>query len=140
MSKFDLSVCLPDRIAFKGQVDHVCFTTFVGQMEVHEGHEDMLTVIEPGVLFFSVDNVFTYFMSGRGVACIEGKKVSIAIDILDEGSAVDAERAKKALTRAEERLSAKDIQTIDYERAKRSLERAKARLHAHETYLSHKSH
>ena len=67
-------------------------------------------------------------MSG-GFAEVTGEKVTIVAESAEKGREIDVDRAKRALERAEKRLTAAKTENIDWARAeaamRRSLMRAK---------------
>lgn len=82
-----------------------------------------------GVLQVNKANAKTFFAVFGGVASMEGGILTIASPLIEEGSSIDAARAKESKERAEKRLMEKD-EEIDLARAKASLNRALTRLSA----------
>jgi len=134
MAEFHLSIFLPEKVAFKGPVDEATLRTVSGESTILADHEEFVTVVRPGILHFVKGGVHTFYFVNGGTAHLSHKKdethLSIAVNLLEEPSQIDAERAKRAFQRATERLQKKEDEEIDLNRATQALERASARLEA----------
>lgn len=80
-----------------------------------------------GVLQLDKGNSKQYFAVFGGVASMEKGILTVASPLIEEGSSIDAARAKESKERAEKRLQGK-LEEIDVARAKASLSRALTRL------------
>ncbi len=80
-----------------------------------------------GVLQLNKADSKAYFAVFGGVASMENGVLTIASPLIEEGSSIDAARAKESKERAEKRLMEK-AEEIDLTRAKASLNRALTRL------------
>jgi len=136
MSKtFKLSIVTPERQAVSLDADSVILPGLMGSFGVLAEHAPMLTALKPGVVKVEHGNVCDLYACAGGFAEVAGDKLVVLADGLEAAGDIDADRAKKALQRAEERL-AKRAEGIDLDRAQKALERARARLVALESQLA----
>lgn len=102
-----------------------------GVFTVLPGHTPLLTTLREGVVVaYPPDGDRQYFAVHRGFCEVADNKITILADVMEIQSAIDEERAKAALKRAEERLDKPDRE-IDVARAEAAMARARARLDAH---------
>ncbi|MES2613857.1 MAG: ATP synthase F1 subunit epsilon [Bdellovibrionota bacterium] len=115
-------------------VTEIYFPAECGVIGVLPGHAPMVTAVHTGVVIYSQKNVSGFFKVTGGVAEISESSVTLLVDVGEEASNIDLERAKRALERAEGRLAAKDLGNIDTKRAEAAKARAKARIEAAALY------
>lgn len=111
-------------------VTEVYFPAEYGVLGVLPGHAPMITAVGTGVVLYSQDNIAGLLKVAGGVADVSGDTVTLMVDVGEEASFIDVDRAQRALDRAESRLAAKDLGHIDVRRAQHSKARAMARLEA----------
>ena len=129
MGKLNLEIITPQKVTVSEEVDSVVAPGSLGEFGVLEGHVPFLTGIMPGEVHYSSGEKLEYLAVTSGFVEISNDKVSILVDAAEKGTDIDAERARKAMERANERL-AKDRGTkdIDFVRAELALRRAIARI------------
>jgi F-type H+-transporting ATPase subunit epsilon len=115
-------------------VTEVYFPVDTGSIGVMPGHAPMVTAVGTGVVLYTQENVSGFLKVTGGVAEISGNAVTLLVDVGEEASHIDLERAKRSLERAEARLAAKDLGNVDVKRAQISKEKALARIQAAELY------
>lgn len=99
-----------------------------GLFTVLPGHTPLLTTLREGVVIaYRPEGGQQYFAVHRGFCEVADNKITILADVLETSGAIDEERAKAALKRAEERLE-KPSSAIDVARAEAAMARAQARL------------
>jgi F-type H+-transporting ATPase subunit epsilon len=129
MDKLHLEVVTPARVVLEKDVDSVVAPGSEGEFGVLPGHVSFLSGIVPGELRYTTDSEKETLVVTTGFAEVFKNKVSILVDAAEKASEIDAERAKKALERAKERLSHdRSDKDIDFVRAEAALRRAVARL------------
>jgi F0F1-type ATP synthase epsilon subunit len=85
--KLHLTLSMPERTVFSGYVDGIYFRSAVGTLGVLPFHEPMVTLVSDGMLYFYVQDVYTYYHVNHGIAQVkEGNQVSISVELLDETS------------------------------------------------------
>lgn len=117
-------------------VTEVYFPAEYGNLGVLPGHAPMITAVGTGVVLYSQSNISGFLKVTGGVAEISGHAVTLLVDVGEEASHIDLERAKRSLERAEARLVAKDLGNVDVKRAQSAKSRAQARIEAAELYQS----
>jgi len=127
MDTFKLKVVTPERIFFEDDVEMVEFNTTEGEIGIYKNHVPTTVIIKPGVLTI-------YMASGEKKAALhEGfveilqDSVTILAEVIEWPEEIELDRAEKAKSRAEGRLSAREAGT-DINRASAALLRAVARI------------
>ena len=129
MGRLFLEIVTPEKIVVSQEVDSVVAPGSDGEFGVLPGHIHFLTGIVPGELRYNTDTGKESMAVTTGFAEVSNDKVSILVDAAEKTSEIDAERARKAMERARERLGkdrrAEDIDTL---RAEAALRRAIVRI------------
>jgi F-type H+-transporting ATPase subunit epsilon len=129
MGRLFLEIVTPEKIMVSQEVDSVVAPGSDGEFGVLPGHIHFLTGIVPGELRYNTDTGKESMAVTTGFAEVSNDKVSILVDAAEKTSEIDAERARKAMERARERLGkdrrAEDIDTL---RAEAALRRAIVRI------------
>ncbi|MCI9664355.1 MAG: ATP synthase F1 subunit epsilon [Lachnospiraceae bacterium] len=124
---FSLRIITPDRVFYKGEVSMVEFNTIEGEIGVLKKHVPTTVIISPGILTITEAEGTKEAALHAGFAEILQDEVVILAEIIEWPVEIDAERAKRAKERAEERLRTKTPET-DILRAQTALQRALARI------------
>jgi F-type H+-transporting ATPase subunit epsilon len=129
MDKLHLEVVTPARVVLEKDVDSVVAPGSEGEFGVLPGHVSFLSGIVPGELRYTAGSEQEVLSVTAGFAEVFKNKVSILVDAAERVTEIDAERARKAMERAKERLSRdRSDKEIDFARAEAALRRAVARL------------
>ena len=137
MPQLNLEILTPDKLSYSGEVEAVTVPGTVGSFQVLYNHAPLLSTIDIGAIKVEVSKDKTiYFATGGGTIEVLNNKIKILADCLEQVSEIDVERAKKALTRAQERLEKKHIEKIDVPRAEAALARANNRIKIYEKYFN----
>lgn len=119
----------PARVVLEKDVDMVVAPGTEGEFGVLPGHVSFLSGIVPGELRYTAGSEKEVLAVTAGFAEVFKNKVSILVDAAERAGEIDAERARKAMERAKERLSReRSDKDIDFSRAEAALRRAVARL------------
>lgn len=124
---FSLRIITPDRVFYKGEVSMVEFNTIEGEIGVLKKHVPTTVIVSPGILTITEAEGTKEAALHAGFAEILQDEVVILAEIIEWPVEIDAERAKRAKERAEERLHTKTPET-DILRAQTALQRALARI------------
>ena len=118
----------PSKFGIEKECRLVVLPTAEGEVGIEEGHAYMMATIAPGELriYDDDDEVLVWAISG-GVADARPTHVRVLADAIEEKSAIDLERAQRALERAEKRLKA-SADGVDFDRAQAALARAINRI------------
>ena len=135
MDSIHLIILTPSKkLLDEKNVSEVFFPADYGVVGVLPGHAPMVTTVGTGVVLYSQETVSGFYKVTGGVAEICNNSVTLLVDVGEEASNIDLDRAKRSLERADGRLAAKDLGNIDVKRAQSSKERATARIQAAELY------
>ena len=128
--KLRLKIVTPTKPVFDGDVDMVIMHTSDGQIGVLAGHQPVTTVMGYGLLRVYNDEKIEYFAVFGGFAEINSQGTTILADIAECPNEIDAERAKRAIERAERRKT-EQKSDLDEKRLKMALRKASVRLELH---------
>jgi len=124
-----LEVVTPEKYVVDEDVQIAVAPGELGEFGVLIGHTPFLTTLKTGTVRYTDvnGNERFVFVSG-GFAEALPDKVTVLAESAERRRDIDAERAKAAVERAQERLAQEKAEHIDFERAKAALERALNRL------------
>lgn len=126
--KFKVEIVTPERVFFSGEAESLVVPAQRGYLGILAGRAPLLGMMIPGEISIRrPDGTELHFATGGGFLEVTPAKTVLLTDSVEEVSAIDVERARKALARARERLASRDP-GLDQERARAALERARNRL------------
>jgi F-type H+-transporting ATPase subunit epsilon len=129
MGKLYLEVVTPARVVVSREVDIVVAPGSGGEFGVLPEHVTFLTGIVPGELRYASGPEKGSLAVTTGFAEVSNNKVSVLVEAAEKSDDIDADRAKRAMERAKERLTLdRGRKDIDFLRAEVALKRAVARL------------
>ena len=124
-----IKIITHEKIVFDGEVDEIVAKSKDGEFGVLPNHVPCMKVLEIGVARLKKDGKTQYFTVMGGIFQFKNNEALILTDIAESGAEIDINRARLALTRAEEKL--KDhIAEEDAKRAEAAKARAMVRLKA----------
>ena len=125
----NIKVLSPERILFRGTAKSVGLPGALGYMTLLPGHATMVAELDVGLLVLETDSQSgdKLFISG-GFVDVSNEGVTVLANVIEKASEINAERAKKALLRADERLNANKAADVDVPRALTAKKRAQQRL------------
>jgi F-type H+-transporting ATPase subunit epsilon len=130
--QLQLKILSPSRILYRGEAASVGIPGELGYMTLLPGHASMVAALDIGALDLIKQGETSekLFIAG-GFVDIANDGVTILADVVEKSSEINIDRAKKALSRADERLAgrlrATDEKT-DLVRALAAKKRAQYRL------------
>ncbi|MBQ7199150.1 MAG: F0F1 ATP synthase subunit epsilon [Selenomonadaceae bacterium] len=133
MSTIKLELVTPDGgKVFAHEIEMLIVRSTAGELGILPKHANLLTELQPHAMRVKADGTETLVAIGGGFMEVTPEKITILADSAEMAEGIDAERAKAAYKRAEDRIAAyknspKDSD-IDIKRAEAALARAKARL------------
>ena len=129
MKELILEVITPSKAAFSGAVKAVVLPGSAGGFEVLYNHAPIMSSLDIGLVKITEqnDSVSTYTTSG-GTVQVSENKILVLAESFESKEQIDAERARKSMERAKERLAIKFKPEIDEVRAEAALRRAVNRL------------
>jgi F-type H+-transporting ATPase subunit epsilon len=131
MSQGELTVKIlsPERILFRGTAKSLGLPGVLGYMTLLPGHAPMVAELDSGVMALEAEgsSVEKLFVTG-GFVDVGSDGITVLADVAEKASEINVERAKKALGRAEERLTGHKAQDVDVPRALSAKKRAAHRI------------
>jgi F-type H+-transporting ATPase subunit epsilon len=126
--QFQIKVLSPERILYRGVVGSLGLPGKLGYMTLLPGHAAMVAQLDAGVLVFeSEGRVERMFVTG-GFVDVADNTATVLAEIVEKPVEISVERAKKALDRADQRLTSSKDLSIDVPRALAAKKRATMRL------------
>ena len=131
-NKLKLDIVTPYGLILSEDVEEVTCTGSEGDFGVLPGHVPFFTTLKVGMLAYKKGTATKYVFVNWGYAEVGPDRVMVRADSAEKSEDIDADRAKAAMKRAEERL--KKTEEFDFARASSSLERAVARVQIAEKF------
>lgn len=122
-----LEIVTPERPLVRETVDEVTLPGAEGELGILPGHTPLLTTLKVGVLSYRKGDERSYVAIAYGFAEALADRVTVLAQVAERAEEIDVTKAKAALERAEQRLSAGGPQT-DLDAARESQARAATRL------------
>lgn len=123
MKQFKLSIITPEATIYDNFVNEVVLPTKMGEIGVLAGHENLVTILEPGEICIKKEDENTEIATLGGFVEIANGNVKVLSDSAVRSEAIDAIKAEEAKRKAEQILqnAQDDIEIAD---ASASLEKA----------------
>jgi F-type H+-transporting ATPase subunit epsilon len=129
--QLQLKILSPDRIIYRGPANSIGLPGELGYMTVLPGHAAMVATLDIGTLALEKDSggLEKLFIAG-GFVDVGTDGVTVLADVVEKSTEINVERAKKALARAEERLTStkRTDDAVDLTRALAAKKRAQCRI------------
>ena len=127
MSKnLKITIVTPGKEAITYEAESLRTNMRDGQIEFKYNHTPIIVGTIPTTTIIKADNKTEYLFTSSGIVYVKDNEIKFCCDSAEVASEIDRERAISAKERAEKRLN--DKKDIDIERAKRALARANARI------------
>ena len=136
MSKFYLKVISSNRIFYEGFCTCLIIPSVDGEKAIMAHHEEVIVAVDNGEMRMQKDEGgdWSYAVLGKGFCMVANNRVTVLADTVERPEEVDANRAKEALERAQERLRQK--QSIqEYHMTQAAMARALTRLKETEKFV-----
>jgi F-type H+-transporting ATPase subunit epsilon len=124
---FQLEIVTPEKKVVETAAEEIQIPGKNGYLGVLPGHAPLITELAVGEIKFHAGAEEQRLAVAWGFAEVLPDKVTILAESAERPGEIDVERARKAKTRAEERLSSGDP-NVDVERALNALHKSDARL------------
>jgi F-type H+-transporting ATPase subunit epsilon len=125
--KLTLEITTPERLVLTVDADEVVLPSTEGSMGALPGHAALLAALEAGEVSYRVGSDRKFLAVSGGFAEVLSDRVQILAQSCESAEEIDVDRARKAETRAQERLDSHQ-DDIDLARARASLSRAHCRI------------
>ena len=136
MSKFYVKIISSDRIFYEGFCHCLIVPAVDGEQAIMAHHEETIIAVQNGEMRMQKEEggEWTYAVLGKGFCMAANNRVTVLADTVERPEEVDANRAKEALERAQERLGQK--QSIqEYHMTQAAMARALTRLKETEKFV-----
>ena len=134
MSELNLEIVTPDKPIFNEVVESVTIPGTMGSFQILKNHAPIISTFDVGVVTVNSGNEPAYFSTSGGTVEVNNNKVLVLADSIEPIDQIDIDRAEKAKERAEEILKRKKEEDVDELRAATALTRALNRINAKEKY------
>ena len=126
--KLKLSVVTPQKQLISEEVDQVNAPGSEGDFGILYDHAPFLTNLRSGQLSYENDGESTTLVIGGGYLEVTDNRVTILAETGEFLHEIDRERAERARSQAEEKLSNPDLSEEEFSETQKKLFRAIARL------------
>ena len=136
MSKFYLKVISSNRIFYEGFCTCLIIPSVDGEKAIMAHHEEVIVAVDNGEMRMQKEEggEWSYAVLGKGFCMVANNRVTVLADTVERPEEVDANRAKEAMERAQERLRQK--QSIqEYHMTQAAMARALTRLKETEKFV-----
>ena len=136
MSKFYLKVISSNHIFYEGFCTCLIIPSVDGEKAIMAHHEEVIVAVDNGEMRMQKEEggEWSYAVLGKGFCMVANNRVTVLADTVERPEEVDANRAKEALERAQERLRQK--QSIqEYHMNQAAMARALTRLKETEKFV-----
>ena len=136
MSKFFVKIISSNRIFYEGFCHCLIVPAVDGEQAIMAHHEETIIAVQNGEMRMQKEEggEWTYAVLGKGFCMAANNRVTVLADTVERPEEVDANRAKEALERAQERLRQK--QSIqEYHMTQAAMARALTRLKETEKFV-----
>tara|TARA_Y100000996_G_scaffold149709_1_gene115276 strand:+ start:110 stop:532 length:423 start_codon:yes stop_codon:yes gene_type:complete len=103
--QLQLEVVTPQRTILTETVDTIILPGIQGEMGILPEHVPLLTVMDSGILSYTLDNNTISIAVHEGYAQVDGKCVRVLVELAEKPDEIDLERAKQAEFKAKKELS-----------------------------------
>ena len=136
MSKFYLKVISSNRIFYEGFCTCLIIPSVDGEKAIMAHHEEVIVAVDNGEMRMQKEEggEWSYAVLGKGFCMVANNRVTVLADTVERPEEVDANRAKEALERAQERLRQKQC-IHEYHMTQAAMARALTRLKETEKFV-----
>tara|TARA_B100001750_G_scaffold245972_1_gene266975 strand:- start:34 stop:435 length:402 start_codon:yes stop_codon:yes gene_type:complete len=122
---FELNIITPINTFSFDEVEYLRAPSIEGLFGVMKGHIPSIIALDIGEIKIIKDNKEIFFSTSGGFADINDNKVVLVLETVEEGTAIDLQRAEESLEKSIKYLNDK---SSDINRAMDAIKRAKNRI------------
>lgn len=131
-----LEIVTPEKSVVSDEAKIVMAPGSLGEFGVLSGHTPFMTSLKVGAVHYEdASGTERFVFVSGGFAEAMPDRVTILADSAERRRDIDLERAKQAMSRAEERLAKESVEDLDFVRAQAALMRAITRIRLAQTRL-----
>jgi F-type H+-transporting ATPase subunit epsilon len=124
---FFLEIVTPDKKFFSDDVEMLVLNTPDGEIGILSNHMPLVVAVSIGTIRVQKDGKWLEAVLSEGFLEFAQEKAIIFVDTAEWPDEIDANRAKAAAERAQERLE-RQLSNVEFIRSQAALQRAMARL------------
>lgn len=126
--KLKLELVTPYRKVLTLDVDEITAPGTLGELGILPGHTPLLTTLKIGELSFKQNGKVSFVAVNWGYLEVAEDQVTILVDTAEKADEIDLERAKAALSRAEDALRKLEPEDVKHHIMETALMRAVIRI------------
>ena len=126
--KLKLEMVTPYKRVLSEEVDEVTAPGAIGEFGVLPDHTSLLTTLKVGELTYKKDSETFHVAVNWGYVEVEDNVMTVLVETAEPADQIDVERAKAALSRAEEALKKLTSEDKEFKIMECALERALIRV------------
>jgi F-type H+-transporting ATPase subunit epsilon len=126
--KLKLEMVTPYKRVLSEEVDEVTAPGTIGEFGVLPDHTPLLTTLKVGELTYKKDGETFHVAVNWGYVEVEDNVMTVLVETAEPADQIDVERAKEAISRAEEALKKLTSEDKDFKIMEAALERAVIRV------------
>ena len=126
--KLTLEMVTPYKKVLSQEVDEITAPGSLGELGLLPGHTPLLTTLKIGEFSYKQDGKVSHIAVNWGYLEVGEDKVTVLVDTAEKADEIDLERAKAALSRAEESLKTLTQEDVEFAVIKSALHRALVRI------------
>ena len=135
MATIKLEIVSPDKIVYSADIDMLIVRSTDGELGILPHHAPLVTGLVPHAMRVKMEGTEKLVAVGGGFMEVQPEKISVLASVAELPEDIDADRARKSMERAKQRIEAYKSggaarEDINLLRAEASLQRALARLKA----------
>ncbi len=134
---FTFKLVTPAGVAYEDEIEKVEVPTLDGNIEIHEGHAVLVSVVASGELIVHKGNNEStpLAISGGVVEVRESGEVYILADMAIRAEDIDIQKAEEARARAEQLLEEqKNVEDVDFARIQAMIDREMTKINVGNKY------
>jgi F-type H+-transporting ATPase subunit epsilon len=124
-----LQIVTPQSVIFSGEVDNFTVPGAVGPFQVLYNHTPIVSALVPGMFMYEINGKEQRYVISGGFLELHENKANVLATSAEKPEEINVARAEESKQRAEERLR-DHSRAVDHDRARAALERANARIAA----------
>jgi len=131
MKSYKVDILTPSSTIVRNvDAESLLVPTTRGQINLLEDHTHLITKLETGILTLIDGKAKRSFSMTTGICKVLNNRVTILSSATEEAHLIDVDRAKLALTEAQEKLKSGSLSDFDLTKYQRKVARAQMRLKA----------
>lgn len=112
MAEFHLQIVTPEGLKYDGQVESIIMRTVQGDVGILKNHIGYVSPIDSGKVKIKENGKERYGVASAGFIKVGAETTTLVATTFEWADEIDVERAQRALSGAEERISVEDDKKV----------------------------